>query len=240
MSPLNQENYYARCIVCGVKYRFKSQVPFLCGCGNQSQILYPKDDVVIGSNRSNLLELCKYARETALALTEIAMEAPAGHPNRMFSGATKIYKAIEKRILAQKGHRIKINWHELKMLGWWASQFLMGGGGSIVFTPSKLQGTVSRMHDYMMDLAKQFPEREPLTSVFQLARDRVSQYFEEGAGKGTEAKTLTQDQIEQFPELPKSQAELEQTERDLFIPKIEVQVPAAPADPPGEMKVENP
>lgn len=190
---------YARCVECGRTYTTKVLVGQACGrCGNNMRVLNPDDDVRLSPGYLGALtEVCALALGFAVKLSR---RSPVQ------ACAPKAVRAISNRVRSFKGKPIAVNWHELQILGWWATQSL---DTKITWTKEKLIGASKRVTLFLWEVEQAFPrkaQREPLSRVTGLERDQVEKFFQEGPGResdnlepGQPGRALTQDDILQFP-----------------------------------------
>lgn len=224
MKP-RKETYYARCVECGYRYATRAAVTgsTACpACANPTRVLNPADDVYLsGGYRPRLRELCHLAHGFAAKLA-------FSHPT--MKRAPRIVAAVRGRLNATQGHP-QVNWHEVQLLGWWASQALET---KVTWTVDKLVGTAKRVTLFLWELEQAFPQKAavaPLSQVTHLSRDQVEKFFQEGPGARAmeEGRALSQDDIQQFPARPEGDKRphaLEPAMKAYKSPAI--QVPAAP------------
>jgi hypothetical protein len=182
-------SYYARCIEDGYKYltrEYLTKTKACPGCGNNTTVLAPQDDVYIQPNWSALLELCAYALQKA--------EKTAA--NKGMERGPKVVMAIRKRLVAQRKKSpvtCKINWHELEILGWWATQFLCE---SVEFDLDKFMGPNKRVHLYLFELTQKFPSRKPLAASIKMALDKLAKWQHDYVAPN---KVVSDEAIAAFP-----------------------------------------
>jgi hypothetical protein len=160
--------------------------------------LNPARDVVIKSSFPQLLWLEGLARERAWVLAK---------SSDLYKWAPKVCAKIKERIVAQMRHPkvagIKINWHELKFLGYHAEGTVISG---ISLFPEKFMGAGKRLMEYVMALEIDHMDWEALTASTKLSRDdkaRWAQTYGMEAERvlepGEPENELTPEAIEAFP-----------------------------------------